>query len=61
MLFRSEAHCEALRNQCLKLGIGCHRLASTQPLEMALFDFLSGRMHSAKKANRYRQRMAVGS
>ena len=58
---RLESHCEALKNQCWKLGIGCHRLASSQPLELALFDFLSGRMQGAKKANRYRQRMAAGS
>jgi uncharacterized protein (DUF58 family) len=58
---RLAAHGEALKNACWKRGIGCHSLSSAQALELALFDFLSGRMHSAKKANRYRQRTMAGA
>jgi uncharacterized protein (DUF58 family) len=43
-LRKLEAHCASLRSACQKLGIGCHRLASDRPLELALFDFLRQRM-----------------
>lgn len=38
-----EEHCAALRRICDKLGIAYQRLATDQPLELALFDFLQRR------------------
>jgi uncharacterized protein (DUF58 family) len=43
-----EEHCTALRRICEKLGIGYHRLATDQPLELALFDFLQSRLQRGK-------------
>ena len=43
-----EAHCTELRRICDKLGIAYHRLATDQPLELALFDFLQQRMHRGR-------------
>ena len=45
-----EAHCAELRRICDKLGIAYHRLATDQPLELALFDFLRQRMHRGTTA-----------
>ena len=45
-----EAHCAELRRICDKLGIAYHRLATDQPLELALFDFLQQRMHRGTNA-----------
>jgi uncharacterized protein (DUF58 family) len=39
-----EAHCAAVRAACEKLGIGYHRVATDQPLELALFGFLQERL-----------------
>lgn len=38
-----EAHCEGLRQLCQRLGASCTRLATDQPLELALFEFLRAR------------------
>jgi len=43
-----EEHGEALRAMCRKLGIGYHRMATDQPLEMALFEFLQQRMRRGR-------------
>jgi uncharacterized protein (DUF58 family) len=43
-----EAHCAAVRATCEKLGIGYHRLATEQPLELALFEFVQGRMRRGR-------------
>lgn len=39
-----EAHCASLRLACQRLGIACHKLITSRPLELALFDFLRERM-----------------
>ena len=56
---RLENHCKQLKDHCWKQGIAFHRVASNQPLELALFDFLSARMHDARKAKRFRRRMGT--
>jgi hypothetical protein len=43
-----EAHCAAVRATCEKLGIGYHRLATEQPLELALFEFVQGRLRRGR-------------
>ena len=48
-----EAHCAELRRICDKLGIAYHRLATDQPLELALFDFLRERMNRGKLVKRH--------
>jgi uncharacterized protein (DUF58 family) len=50
-LRRLEAHCANLRVTCQKLGVSYLRLATNQPLERALFDFVRERM-SRKQAIR---------
>ncbi len=47
-----EAHNEALRAICRRLGIGYHLLSTTQPLEMALFGFLQERMRRGRQFRR---------
>ncbi|MEO8426016.1 MAG: DUF58 domain-containing protein [Verrucomicrobiota bacterium] len=37
---------------CQKLGVGFQRFATDQPMELALFDFLRGRMQRGKKIKR---------
>ena len=51
-LRKLEAHCAALRSTCQRLGIACHRLATDRPLELALFDFLRGRMQRGRAVRR---------
>jgi uncharacterized protein (DUF58 family) len=46
-----DEHCAALRAICRKLGIGHHLLSTSQPLEIALFEFLQERM---KRGRRFR-------
>ncbi|MBI3875115.1 MAG: DUF58 domain-containing protein [Verrucomicrobia bacterium] len=53
-LRKTEAHCAAARAVCEKLGIGYRRLATDEPLEMALFDFLRERMQRGKTVKRTR-------
>ncbi len=40
---RLEAHREALREVCRRLGLGCHLLVTDQPFELALYSFLQER------------------
>ena len=49
-----EAHCEALRVSCRKLGISYHQQSTSQPLEIALFEFLQHRMRRGKLFRRAR-------
>ena len=44
-------HCAALRATCRRLGLSHHLLSTTQPLEIALFEFLQERM---KRGRRFR-------
>jgi uncharacterized protein (DUF58 family) len=53
-----ESHTEALRATCQGLGISFHRLATDQPLESVLFDFLRERMQRSRRVNRFAQRAA---
>lgn len=59
-LQRMEAHCAALKRLCEKLGIGCRRLSTDQPLEHALFAFLQERKRSDRRAPRVHQRTGGG-
>ena len=49
-----EQHCAAARGVCEKLGIVYRRVATDQPLELALFDFLRERMQRGKLVKRNR-------
>jgi uncharacterized protein (DUF58 family) len=48
-LNRLESHCAGLRAACQRLGVACHRLSTSRPLELALFDFLRERMQRRRK------------
>ncbi|HZJ13481.1 MAG TPA: DUF58 domain-containing protein, partial [Chthoniobacteraceae bacterium] len=45
---RLEAHIASIESVCSRLGISFHRLATDQPLELALFDFLKARAARGK-------------
>ena len=49
-----EAHNEALQAMARRLGIGCHRLPTSQPLELALFEFMQGRLRRGRQVRRAR-------
>lgn len=49
---RLEAHCQALRATCRKLGVGYHLLSTAQPLEVALFEFMQERMRRGRQFRR---------
>lgn len=53
-LKKFEAHCEALRVSCRKLGVAYHLQSTAQPLEIALFEFLQQRMRRGKQFRRSR-------
>jgi uncharacterized protein (DUF58 family) len=56
-LQKLEAHFNALRSSCQRLGIACKRVATDRPLELALFDFLRERMQRTRGVKRFaRQR-----
>jgi len=56
-LEKLEAHFNALRSSCQRLGIACKRVATDRPLELALFDFLRERMQRTRGVKRFaRQR-----
>jgi len=46
------AHCEAVRDTCQRLGSSYSRLVTSQPLELALFDFLSARSQRRRTSRR---------
>jgi uncharacterized protein (DUF58 family) len=46
------AHNAGIESACRKLGAEYHRLTTTQPLELALFDFLRARMQRGKFVRR---------
>lgn len=54
---RLEAHCELLATTCHDLGLGCHRLDTRRPLELALLDFLRERRQRGKAVRRARHGM----
>jgi uncharacterized protein (DUF58 family) len=45
-------HDEQLRRTCRELGINVYTLATSQPLELALFDFLQSRLHGGRGVTR---------
>ena len=47
-----EAHCEALRAICRKLGVNFLQMATDQALEFALFEFLQARMRRGRQFRR---------
>lgn len=49
---RLQSHCARLRSVCQHLGVSYHRLTTDQPLELALFDFLKGRLHRPRRVHR---------
>jgi uncharacterized protein (DUF58 family) len=52
-----DAHCEALRGTCRKLGVGYFRLSTAEPLEIALYEFLQQRM---KRGRQFRAARGMG-
>ncbi len=53
-LKKFEAHTEALRGICQKLGIGYQQLSTARPLELSLFEFVQGRMRGGRQVRRAR-------
>jgi uncharacterized protein (DUF58 family) len=49
-------HAEQLALTCADLGIDLHRLITSQPLELALFDFLQSRLHGVGRRHVARNR-----
>ncbi|MDQ3439575.1 MAG: DUF58 domain-containing protein, partial [Planctomycetota bacterium] len=45
-------HAEDVRTVCRALGIDYYQLDTSQPLELALFDFLQSRLHTGRAATR---------
>lgn len=53
-----EEHCSAIRQLCHRVGGSYARLLTSQPLELALFDFLRARSHRGRKVRRTGQSRA---
>lgn len=53
-LKKFEAHTDALRAICQKLGIGYQQLSTARPLELSLFEFVQGRMRGGRQVRRAR-------
>jgi uncharacterized protein (DUF58 family) len=51
-LRKLEAHCASLRSVTQRLGAAYHRLSTDRPLELALFDFVRGRMQLKRRVRR---------
>ena len=58
---RFGAHAAEIEKICRELGIGYHRMTTSQPLELTLFDFLQSRLHAGRQVARAGNRHAVGS
>jgi uncharacterized protein (DUF58 family) len=56
---RLHAHLEKIDRICGQAGVSCHRFATDQSLELALFDFLSERMR-ATQGGKARRRSGEG-
>ena len=50
-------HADEIARTCRELGIDYYRLATSQPLELALFDFLQSRVNARRVVNRTGSRM----
>src|SRR3954447_23744365 len=55
---RFSKHAGEIEQACRELGVGLHMLATSQPLELALFDFLQSRLHSGRQVARSGNRAA---
>ena len=55
-LRRLESHCANLRSVCQHLGAAYCRMTTDRPLELALFDFVRGRMQLKHRVRRVLQR-----
>jgi hypothetical protein len=55
---RFNAHGAAVEKICRELGIGYHRMTTSQPLELALFDFMQARLHAGRQVARAGNRSA---
>ncbi len=55
-LAKIEAHGAAVRATCQKLGISHHRIATDQPLDLALFEFLQARQRRGTRPAARRHR-----
>lgn len=49
---RFTRHAEGIEQVCRELGVTLHRLTTSQPLELALFDFLQSRLHGGREVRR---------
>lgn len=45
-------HAEEIKQACRELGVGYHLLETSQPLELALFDFLQSRIRAGRQVGR---------
>lgn len=53
-LQKFQAHTDALRAICQKLGISYQQLSTARPLELSLFEFVQGRMRGGRQVRRAR-------
>lgn len=51
-------HAEEIEQACRELGVGYHLLSTSQPLELALFDFLQSRARAGRQVGRSGHRAA---
>jgi uncharacterized protein (DUF58 family) len=58
---RFTAHAEEIEKICRELGIGHHRLVTSSPLELALYDFMQSRLHAGREVARAGNRAANGA
>jgi uncharacterized protein (DUF58 family) len=56
-LQRFTEHADAITRACSRLGIDSYRLATDQPLELALFDFLNSRLRRGRQTVRRRTKV----
>jgi len=52
---RLTEHNQAVEKICRRLGISFHRVVTSRPLELGLFDFLRSRAHRGKRVSRRNQ------
>jgi len=55
---RLQGHSQAVENICRKLGFAFHRVATDQPLDRALLDFLRSRNRRGRRINRRTQKFS---
>ncbi len=55
---RLKAHTQGMETICRKLGFAFHQVITSQPLDLALFDFLRNRSRRGKRINRRTQQFS---